>query len=139
MQTRAQSTMTSPEPLHHLRVLVVEDVPPLRDLMMLVLRHNRHTVEAAATAGEALLKLQQSRFDIVVSDLSLGSDMTGWDLAGAIRDTWPHVEFVLVTGSAEGISSEWAAKAGVDAVLSKPYRSADLQAVVSRVADSRSS
>jgi CheY-like chemotaxis protein len=139
MQTRALSPMTSPEPLDRLRLLVVEDVPPLRDLMMLVLRHNRHVVEAAASAGEALLKLQQSAFDVVVSDLSLGSGMTGWDLARAIRDVWPHVRFVLVTGSAEGISSEWAAKAGVDAVLAKPYRSADLHDIVAKVADPRSS
>jgi CheY-like chemotaxis protein len=66
-------------------------------------------------------------FDVVVSDMAMGAGMNGWDLAQAVMDTWPHVQFLLATGWGAAIDPGEARGRGVDAVLSKPYRPEDLE------------
>ncbi|HEX8966362.1 MAG TPA: response regulator, partial [Chloroflexota bacterium] len=66
-----------------------------------------------------------------LTDYSLG-DMTGADLAAHLADQGTRAFVVLVTGYATEIDDPTLLTRGVDAVLPKPCRSADLRAVLSR-------
>jgi CheY-like chemotaxis protein len=82
---------------------------------------------SAATADEALDRLGERRFDLVLSDHGLGLGMNGLELATAVRDRWPGTRFILVTGWGGSIDPAEVQPLGVEAVISKPYRAPELR------------
>jgi nitrogen-specific signal transduction histidine kinase/CheY-like chemotaxis protein len=128
----AQVTLVSPK--RSIRILVVEDEKQLARMASLVLTQRGHYVLVAPSSEEALGHLEHERFDLIVSDLGLGSGQNGWDLAQAVRTRWPATHFVLVTGWGPAIDLKDAQARGVHEVISKPYRIADLRHVADRVA-----
>jgi CheY-like chemotaxis protein len=117
-----------------LRVLVVDDSASMRELMVMLLRQAGHSALGAESAAAALDRLEASTFDVVVSDLSLGEGDNGWGLARIVAERWPGVGFILATGWAPVVKREQLEAAGVDRVLAKPFRSAQLREAVIRVA-----
>ncbi len=122
------------EPQRCIRILVVEDEEQLARMASLVLTQRGHEVLVASSGEEALERLKRDRFELVISDLGLGSGKNGWDVAAAVRQQSPGTRFVLVTGWGAAIDPEEARKRGVDEVIAKPYRIADLRQVADRVA-----
>jgi DNA-binding response OmpR family regulator len=118
-----------------IRVLVVEDEEQLARMARIVLTQQGHEVVVAASGEDALECLESEGFNLIVSDLGLGSGQNGWDLARETRLRWPGTYFVLVTGWGAAIDPREARARGVDEVLAKPYRIADLREVADRVAD----
>jgi signal transduction histidine kinase/ActR/RegA family two-component response regulator len=118
-----------------LRVLAVDDEPELAEMIRFALKAARAHVTIATSGEGALEALAEDRFDIVVSDLSLGEGIDGWQLADRVRLRSPSTPFVLVTGWAAGLDAEDARRAGVDAILPKPFAFADLRRIVTALVD----
>ena len=129
--SRGSAAAEAPE--RRLRILAVDDEPGLRRLVEHILRQRGHTVTVASSAEQALEQLARSPFDVVVSDLGLGSGMNGWDLAQQVRDRWPATRFVLVTGWGAALELADARPRGVDAIVAKPYHPGELIAAVRAV------
>jgi len=121
-------------PGQRIRILVVEDEQQLARMAGLVLRQRGHHVSVAASVEEALVYLREEHFALVISDLGLGPGQNGWDLAEAVRERWPAIRFVLVTGWGAAIDPAEARQRGVDQVIPKPYRIADLRQIADDVA-----
>ena len=122
------------EPQRCIRILVVEDEEQLARMASLVLTQRGHEVIVASSGEEALERLQRHHFELIISDLGLGTGKNGWDVAAVVRQNSPDTRFVLVTGWGAAIDPEEARKRGVDEVIAKPYRIADLRQVADRVA-----
>jgi CheY-like chemotaxis protein len=131
----AQATVSAPR--RHIRILVVEDEERLARMASVVLAQRGHHVVIAPTVEQALDFLEHERFELIVSDLGLGSGKNGWDLAQAVRARWPESHFVLVTGWGAAIDLKDAQARGVHEVIAKPYRIADLRQVADRLAGAR--
>ncbi len=116
----------TPQPL---RILAVDDEPALTRMAALMLQQHGHTVVTAASGEEAVARLEAEHFDLVLSDVGMGAGMNGWELAQLVRQRWPETRFALATGWGAAIDPAQARARGVDAVLAKPYRSADLLSV----------
>jgi CheY-like chemotaxis protein len=114
------------EPLLPLRILAVDDEPMMTRAVMRMLKPSGHLVSVAGSGEEALQKLAEQPFDLVVSDMGMGAGMNGWELAEAVRTRWPSVRFMLATGWGAAIDMGEARTRGVETVLSKPYQLADL-------------
>src|SRR5687767_11742452 len=71
-------------PPRSLRVLVVDDEPMMTKAMKRMLKPSGHVVSEAGSGEEALDKLAEQTFDVVVSEVGMGSGMNGWDLADAV-------------------------------------------------------
>jgi signal transduction histidine kinase/CheY-like chemotaxis protein len=117
-------------------IMVVDDEPQLARMAALALSQRGHHVLVARSGEEAVAQLQQRQVNLVVSDLGLGAGMNGWDLADAVRQRWPSIGFVLVTGWGAAISPEEARARGVHQVLAKPYRITELRQIADSVAAS---
>jgi CheY-like chemotaxis protein len=115
------------------RILVVDAAPALRRLMVIILAAAGHRVEAVATGTDALARLQQSPVDVVISDVWLDRRVTGLDLAGAVRERWPHVRFVVTTVSARDLASLEQQDLGIHGLLEKPFSPAGLRDVVAQL------
>jgi signal transduction histidine kinase/CheY-like chemotaxis protein len=116
-----------------LRVLAVDDEPILVNLLAQLLRADGHTVTTAASADQALHRLADAGFDLVISDLGLGAGMTGWDIAEQVRAAHPSTPVILATGWGAEIDPDEARGRGVDAVIAKPFRVAQLRRLIAAV------
>jgi DNA-binding NtrC family response regulator len=93
------------------------------------------TVEVVGTPLEATWLLERDRFDVVVSDLHLGSS-DGGHLLSMIEERWPRCARVLVTGFAEHVEPSDAHRAA-QAVLIKPVDSVGFRDVLLRLGAKR--
>jgi signal transduction histidine kinase/ActR/RegA family two-component response regulator len=116
------------------RVLVVEDHPDAREVVVRVLR-DQAEIEEAGTAEEAETALRTGRHDVVLMDVNLKGDRNGVDLMHLLRRL-PHgpiTPIAALTAYALHGDSERLLDAGFDAYLSKPFDRQDLVALVAQL------
>jgi CheY-like chemotaxis protein len=105
-------------------ILIVEDEPTNAELAALICREEGHTTRQVKDGIEALKRLlQKERFDLVLLDV-LMPRMDGIDLAIALRESpaTASLPIIAITGITGSRDHEKLANAGVDVVLTKPYR-----------------
>ncbi len=125
--------LDNPTRLDGLRVLVVDDETDAREWIRTVLQDSGAEVILAASVGEALEALQQSRPDVLVSDIGMpGED--GYALMRKIREmesvSGVSIPAVALTGYARVEDYREALAAGFQLHVAKPVRAAELIAVV---------
>ena len=83
-----------------LTVLVVEDDWFVREDMVLGLQQEGWIVLEADTGVGALKLLQETAtIDLLVTDIRLADDMTGWDVAEAVRASRPKIAVIYTSGN----------------------------------------
>jgi signal transduction histidine kinase/ActR/RegA family two-component response regulator len=115
------------------RVLIVEDNPDQRELMLLALSEMDWEVSCAKDASEALEMANRGRYAVYILDIGL-PDMTGYDLAGRLLRIHGADRPLLIALTGYGRPEDIAkAKAsGFDHHLVKPADIEDLERIVSR-------
>jgi CheY-like chemotaxis protein len=113
------------------RILIAEDDPVTADLMRVVLEHAGYRVTIARDGHEAWQTVQDSQFDLIISDVSM-PDMQGTDLVEHIRslDDYADVAVILVTAKAFEIDVQ---HLGVARVFTKPFSPSELVDAVETV------
>ena len=106
-----------PEAVASRRILVVDDQEFIREILAFYLEEDRHHVELASSATEALSKFTSNRFDLVITDQDM-PEMKGSQLVGEIKRRAPGQRVIVITGY--GADAEIAESMGADAVLGKP-------------------
>ncbi|WP_456433500.1 sigma-54-dependent transcriptional regulator [Thermosulfuriphilus sp.] len=101
------------------KVLIVDDDPSLRDLLGECLAQAGLDPSGAATAEEALGLLEKELPAAVLADLKMPGEGGLWLLA-KIKDRWPHLPVVILTGYGSVDVAVEAMKAGASDFLLKP-------------------
>ena len=86
-----------PSAWHRRRVLLVEDDPMIRAATSDMLQGAGFLVVDAGSAEDALVALQTSGIDVLVTDVNL-PNMTGPELAARAREVRPGIATVYATG-----------------------------------------
>jgi CheY-like chemotaxis protein len=117
------------------RVLVVDDDPPLRMLMVTAIRRGRHMhVEGAANGAEAIEKLRSAPWDVLVLDLMMPR-MNGWDvLEWLARHRERRPRSIIVASAADRKVLLELDPELVNAILFKPFDVFELAAYVKAAA-----
>ena len=115
-----------------LRVLVVDDQPILCQLVCEHLQDDLHTVETALSGSAALEKFRAAYFDLIVTDHVM-AEMTGEQLAIAIKKLNPKIPVILLTGYAGDARDGRPYSAAIDLVLAKPLSRAALRQALAKV------
>lgn len=117
------------------RALVVDDAPMLRRAMVRMLVRRGLDVGEVGDGPAALATLAAGPVVAVVMIDCIMPSMNGVDVIARLRrePRYDAVKLVLVTGLEEGGATELARVAGADAVLLKPFREAELAAVLDRL------
>ncbi|MBI2941011.1 MAG: response regulator [Chloroflexi bacterium] len=108
---------------------MIDDEAPVRELVRLLLIGAPATLTAVETLEQALAALAKDEHDIVLTDLHLG-EVLGWEVAARVRARWPRTTIALLTGATQHVDREEAAGRGIDLVLAKPFRRAQLLATI---------
>ena len=117
MPSKAGERRETPE---RFRVLVVDDSPSIRRLVVQKLEDMGFDITEASSAEEALDLTLEHTFDLVVSDIEMDV-ITGVQLCRVFRGdpAMADIGFVLLTGAKEIQTRFWGRKAGADVYLSK--------------------
>jgi hypothetical protein len=120
----------------HERVLVVEDNERIRDVSCAMLTGLGYRVEAVESADVALARISAGeRFDLVFSDIIMPGTHTGITLARELRVLDPHLKIVLTSGyTSRSKFQDNLDQLGIE-LISKPFRKAELAALIRRVLD----
>ena len=107
------------ESTHKYRVLVVDDEPSVLTTYRMILEQTGYEVLAAASSKEARHALASNKLDLLLCDLSLEKQDSGFEVIGYARQHQPGLPALLLTGYASHDVSDRAQRDGIS-VLFKP-------------------
>jgi PAS domain S-box-containing protein len=117
----AAGPSAEPLPLGSERILLVDDEPPIVEMlrMMLVGLGYQVTPYAGSSAALAAFREDPSAVDLVITDLTM-PEMTGLELARTLTAIRPDLPVILCTGFSEMATDERLREAGIGYLLMKP-------------------
>ncbi len=82
------------------RILLIDDEKLVRDTFRLLLKQEGFSVETAINGEDALNKLSNFRYDLVISDINMPM-LGGINLYHHVVKTYPYLadKFILITGA----------------------------------------
>lgn len=118
------------------RILAVDDQRYFRELLEGLLAEEGYDVVTASSGEEALRVLDQSHFDIVLTDLVMPG-MDGSDLVHRVKERDPEQEIVVVTGVVDVKTAVDAMKLGAAEYLIKPFDRETLATAIEKILQNR--
>jgi DNA-binding response OmpR family regulator len=113
-------------------ILVVEDEPSLRQLLVNNLGYEGYSVEAVDDGVPALAAHQQQRADLIVLDLML-PHMDGFQVLAALRSRNDMVPVLMLTARGEEADRVKGLSIGADDYLVKPFSVLELVARIKAI------
>lgn len=111
------------------RILVVEDNPDLAELVTLNLRDEGYATETIADGLQALARLEQEPFDLVILDLMLPG-MDGLELCRRLRARPDYLPILMLTAKTTELDRVLGLEVGADDYVTKPFSIRELLARV---------
>lgn len=113
-----------------MKILVVDDEPGWRDLLILELSTDDCHVTAASNSMQALALLHKQSFDLVITDVRMPGEIDGIDMIQAYRRENPAQKAIFITGYAIEEKIEQALEQGSVLYLKKPFQAEELQKAI---------
>ena len=107
------------------RILIVDDDDIARKNLSRILQREGFEVSTAKTGSTALERLNDSAYDLVMTDLVM-EDLNGLELLARIKNQYPYLEVILITGYASIPTAIEAIKKGAYHYIEKPIRPAEM-------------
>ena len=118
------------------RILVVDDEMIIRTLLQDILTEAKFFVDIAASPNEALQKLHNDCYDLMISDIKMPG-MSGIDLLKAAKRIDENLHIIMVTGHATADTAINALRFGAYDYVKKPFAIEELINVVERCLEHR--
>ncbi|HYP28633.1 MAG TPA: sigma-54 dependent transcriptional regulator [Blastocatellia bacterium] len=119
------------------RILIVEDEAPMCELLMSFFSEKGYKVNSAQNGEEAIQRLEEQDYALVVTDIKLPG-MSGLELLARIRLEWPEVAVVIMTAFSSISSAVEAMKLGAEDYIGKPFQLDELVITVEKALERRS-
>ncbi|MEX2643138.1 MAG: response regulator transcription factor [Acetobacterales bacterium] len=113
-------------------VLVVDDDEPFRDVVRAYLLDESYTVLEAYDRRSMTARIGERVPEIVLLDLKLPGD-DGLTLAGDLRQSYPNIGIVMISGKEDVIDRVAALEIGADDYLVKPFHMREMLARIKSV------
>src|SRR5947207_1882556 len=118
------------------RILIVDDDPFICRQLEELYSSQQYAVASVPNALEALRLLQEHEFSLAVVDLKIpGTDGIG--LTREIRDRWPDLDVIMITGYASIKGAVEAIKQGASDYITKPFQKEEILLATEKVLEKR--
>jgi diguanylate cyclase (GGDEF)-like protein/PAS domain S-box-containing protein len=115
------------------RILVADDD---RSIVLVVEHQIRLRIGCAVgtvtNGDEVLLRLAEEKFDVLVTDMVMPG-MHGLELVARVRETYPDIGIIVMTGFADDFPYVDVVRAGANDFIMKPYLGQELEAKLIRI------
>jgi putative two-component system response regulator len=108
-------------------VLVVDDEPPVRQLVAGILTRAGHRVVTASCAAEALRLVEEEPVVVVLTDINMPGSISGLELIDEVHKLRPSLPIIPVTGSADELNLHEALDRGAAGFITKPFKADELR------------
>ena len=113
------------------KVLIVEDEAVVRDSVREWLVEDGYDVEVAENGEEALKKIKQEEYGVIVLDLKL-PDIDGLQVFEQAKELKPETKGVIITAYPSKETRDRAKQLGLMDYLAKPFKVEDLEKLISQ-------
>ena len=117
-----------------LEILVLDDEEIVCTRLKAALGKAGYFVETYTDSRLAKDRIEQHRFDIVVTDLKM-ANIDGLELFQVAKEKWPDCEVFLITGFATVEVTREALQKGIRDVIAKPFKIADFKKIIDQAAE----
>ena len=114
-----------------LKVLIVDDEPAIRKLLVRWLRHWNCSVTCVASAQEAIAHLERHPADVMFADIFMPI-RDGLSLLVEVRSRWPDLMVVMESGDSAMSTVALTRDYGAVAFLPKPYGREEVRQAMER-------
>lgn len=116
------------------RVLIVDDEKNIRLTLSQALEAPGLDIATAVNGEEALARLAEKRFGLILLDLKMPG-MDGMEVLRRVRQAGPDVKVIIITAHGSIESAVEAMKLGAVDFIQKPFAPAEIRELVTRVLD----
>ncbi len=118
------------------RILIVEDEEGMREFLKILLGKERYEVVTCTSADEAIEKIKEEDFNVVITDIKMPG-MDGIELLEAVKQIDPLLPVIIMTGYASMESAIEALNKGAFAYLMKQARNEEIKQFVRKAIEMR--
>ena len=111
------------------RIHIVEDDVAFGKMLTSFLERKGYEISISLTGQSARKSLRENSFEFLITDLKLPDD-SGLDLLVHVKENFPNIKVILMTGYAEVDTAVKAIKKGALDYISKPFRPEELLMVI---------
>jgi DNA-binding NtrC family response regulator len=108
------------------RILILDDEPIVGERLKISLEREGFIVEAFSSSSEAISRLKEECYDILVTDLKM-SRPDGIEVLRIAKQLCPEIKPVVITGFATRKTAEEAMKSGAVEFIAKPFKISQLK------------
>ena len=112
-------------------ILVIDDEPSVADALEIILRDSGYEVAVALNGRDGIKQANESRFDIVITDLRL-PDMSGLDVLGHMIDGDPNSIVIVISAHSTPEVVAESMRLGALDVLPKPFYPYEVLSLIDR-------
>ncbi len=116
-----------------LEVLLLDDEPIVGRRLKPALAKIGCEVEVFENPEQALIRLGQKEFDVVVTDIRM-DEIDGMQVLQFVRERWPRTKVIMITGYAMMSLAREAMEKGAFDFIAKPFKPDDLRRVIAKAA-----
>ena len=118
------------------RILIVDDEEIVIRSCMRILAGDEFQVESVQDGREALRKIEEIPYDVVILDIMM-PNIDGLEVLRRVKETHPNVDVIMITGLSQIDTAVQAMKLGAFDYISKPFEPDELKMVVQRALERR--
>ncbi len=111
------------------RIMIIDDEQIVGNMARMHLVKEGFEVETFLSAAPALERLEQARFDVVVTDLKM-KGIDGMEVLRTIKTVFPEIKVIMITAFASLDSAVKAMQGKVDGFFATPVKIKDLTACI---------
>jgi DNA-binding NtrC family response regulator len=116
-----------------MKILVLDDEEIVVTRLKAALEKDGYIVETFIDSRLAKERIEQNKFDIVVTDLKM-ANIDGMQLFQFIRQKYPDTEVILISGFATLDVVKNGLQAGVRDVIAKPFKISQIKELINKIA-----
>ncbi len=116
------------------RIMAIDDENIVGKMIKANFEPDGYIVEVFLNAKPALDRLDEEKFDLVITDLKM-KDIDGMEVLQTVKKKYPETKVIMITAFAGMETSIKAFRGKADDFFAKPIKIADLKACVKQLLD----
>ncbi len=121
---------------HKTSILVLDDEPIVCKRLKPFFQKVGYEVETYGKPSEALARVEQRRFDVVITDLKM-EGLDGLAFLAKVKALYPDTDVIVITGFATMETARESFRKGVFDFVAKPFKLAEILDGVKRIEKER--
>ncbi len=112
-------------------ILILDDEPIVSKRLKPSLEKKGYEVETFTRSADALKRVEERRFNIVVTDLKM-EGVDGMQFLSEVKEKYPETEVIVITGFATMATAKESYNKGVFDFLAKPFKLGEISEVIAK-------